>query len=24
VLVNHRSTWGHLALKLFTRYEEGR
>ena len=24
VLVNHRSTWAHLALKLFTRYEEGR
>jgi peptidoglycan/xylan/chitin deacetylase (PgdA/CDA1 family) len=24
VLVNHRSTWAHMALKLFTRYEEGR
>jgi peptidoglycan/xylan/chitin deacetylase (PgdA/CDA1 family) len=24
VLVNHRSTWLHMALKLFSRYEEGR
>ena len=24
VLVNHRSTWAHMVLKLFTRYEEGR
>ena len=24
VLVNHRSTWAHMALKLFTGYEEGR
>jgi peptidoglycan/xylan/chitin deacetylase (PgdA/CDA1 family) len=24
VLVNHRSTWAHMALKLFTRYEEDR
>ena len=24
VLVNHRSTWAHMAFKLFTGYEEGR